>query len=62
MSEDAPGSRLPGFYNLSLEERLKRLSDRLAPEDVAALSGQAGLSAEQADQMIRPPYREGWKL
>ena len=52
MSEDAPGSRLPGFYNLSLEERLKRLSDRLAPEDVAALSGQAGLSAEQADQMI----------
>ena len=52
MSEDAPSSRLPGFYNLSLEERLKRLSDRLAPEDVAALSGQAGLSAEQADQMI----------
>ncbi len=52
MNEDAPSSRLPGFYNLSLEERLKRLSDRLAPEDVAALSGQAGLSAEQADQMI----------
>ena len=52
MSEDASSSRLPGFYNLSLEERLKRLSYRLVPEDVAALSGQAGLSAEQADQMI----------
>ena len=52
MSEDASSSRLPGFYNLSLEERLKRLSDRLAPEDLAALSGQAGLSTVQADQMI----------
>jgi hydroxymethylglutaryl-CoA reductase len=52
MSEDVTSSRLPGFYNLSLEERLKRLSDRLAPEDLAALSGQVGLSAEQADQMI----------
>ncbi len=52
MGDNAPSSRLPGFYNLSLEERLQRLSDRLAPEDVAALSGQAGLSAEQADQMI----------
>jgi hydroxymethylglutaryl-CoA reductase len=52
MTEDASSSRLPGFYNLSLEERLKRLSDRLASEDMAALSGQAALSAEQADQMI----------
>jgi hydroxymethylglutaryl-CoA reductase len=52
MKEDTPSSRLPGFYNLSLEERLLRLADRLTPEDLAALSGEAGLSAEQADQMI----------
>ena len=52
MNEDTPSSRLPGFYNLSLEERLERLADRLAPEDLMALSGEAGLGAEQADQMI----------
>jgi hydroxymethylglutaryl-CoA reductase len=47
-------SRLPGFYNLSLEERLselRELSD-LTAEDLAALSGKSGLSAEQADHMI----------
>jgi hydroxymethylglutaryl-CoA reductase len=52
MNEDTFSSRLPGFYNLSLEERLERLADRLAPEDLRALSGEAGLGAEQADQMI----------
>ncbi len=52
MKEETTSSRLPGFYNLPLEERLLRLADRLAQEDLAALSGEAGLSAEQADQMI----------
>jgi hydroxymethylglutaryl-CoA reductase len=48
------GSRITGFSNLSLEERLAELAQRgeLSPDDVAALSGQAGLTAEQADHMI----------
>ena len=52
MKEETTSSRLPGFYNLPLEERLLRLAGRLAQEDLAALSGEAGLSAEQADQMV----------
>ena len=52
MDKHTPSSRLPGFYNLSLDERLQRLADRLAPEDLAALSGETGLSVEQADQMV----------
>jgi hydroxymethylglutaryl-CoA reductase len=48
------GSRIQGFYNLSLENRLAELAQRgdLSPEDIAALSGQAGLTPEQADHMI----------
>jgi hydroxymethylglutaryl-CoA reductase len=48
------GSRIQGFYNLSLEKRLAELAQRgdLSPEDIAALSGQAGLTPEQADHMI----------
>jgi hydroxymethylglutaryl-CoA reductase len=51
---DSKGSRLPGFYNLSLDERLETLAQRsgLMPEELAALNGKAGLSAEQADHMI----------
>ncbi len=42
------------FYHLSLEERLKWLQDQtgLAEEDLKALSGEAGLSADQADHMV----------
>jgi hydroxymethylglutaryl-CoA reductase len=47
-------SRIPGFYNLSLEERLQELARHavLAPEDLAALSGAAGLTPAQADNLI----------
>lgn len=54
MSSGSKGSRLPGFYNLTLEERLKLLADNghLAPDELAALSGAAGLTPEQADHMV----------
>ncbi len=48
-------SRIPGFYNYSLEERGGQLIHRgvLTPEEFATLKGgPAGLSAEQADHMI----------
>jgi hydroxymethylglutaryl-CoA reductase len=47
-------SRSPGFYNLTLEERRSKLisGSFLTPETLAALSGQAGLSEEQAQHMI----------
>ncbi len=48
------GSRLPGFYNLSLEERRSMLAQvtGLSADDLAALSGESGLSMDQADHMI----------
>jgi hydroxymethylglutaryl-CoA reductase len=52
MTEEHPGSRLPGFYNLSVAERLALLEQYLTGEDLAALSGDAGLTSEQADHMI----------
>ncbi len=54
MSAAPPGSRIPGFYNLSLEDRLANLALRgeLSSEELAALSGAAGLRADQADHMV----------
>ncbi len=54
MAPQTTGSRIPGFYNLSLDERLAELALRgkLSAEDISALSGKAGLTAEQADPMI----------
>lgn len=54
MSSDSKASRLPGFYNLTLEERLKLLavSGYLTPNELAALSGTTGLTPEQADHMV----------
>jgi hydroxymethylglutaryl-CoA reductase len=48
------GSRLSGFYNLSLSERLAEIARRtgLSSEDIAALSGEAGLTPDQADHMV----------
>jgi hydroxymethylglutaryl-CoA reductase len=54
MPTQTTGSRIPGFYNLNLEERLAELALRgeLSAEELSALSGKAGLTAEQADPMI----------
>ena len=47
-------SRISGLYNLSLEERLERVSEtaELDPERLAALQGSNGLTTEQAENMI----------
>jgi hydroxymethylglutaryl-CoA reductase len=47
-------SRLPGFYEQSIEERLGRIAElaKLKQEDLDALGGPGGLSADQADHMI----------
>lgn len=52
MSTKPKTSRLPGFYNQTLEERLTTLGSYLSPEDIAVLSGKAGLTPTQADHMI----------
>jgi hydroxymethylglutaryl-CoA reductase len=47
-------SRIPGFYNMSLPDRLAELArqGQLSPEEIAVLNGAAGLTVEQADHMI----------
>ncbi len=47
-------SRIPRFYNLPLEERRQRLAEMglLSPQEFAALVGEPGLTAAQADPMI----------
>jgi hydroxymethylglutaryl-CoA reductase len=47
-------SRIPGFYNLSLDERLGKIAAAagLSKEEIAVLRGEGGLSAEQAGHMI----------
>ncbi|RMF42042.1 MAG: hydroxymethylglutaryl-CoA reductase, degradative [Anaerolineae bacterium] len=45
-------SRIPGFYNRTLEERRACLEGLLSPEELAALSGEPGLLSEHADHMI----------
>jgi hydroxymethylglutaryl-CoA reductase len=54
MSAKSNGSRIPGFYDLSMAQRLAEITRRggLSAEDIAALSGKVGLSSEQADHMI----------
>jgi hydroxymethylglutaryl-CoA reductase len=50
----APGSRVPGFYKLALDERRQVLRERfgLAPDDVAALEAAGGLQTPDADKMV----------
>ena len=47
-------SRIPGFYNLPLEERLDRLAEAagLNRQGIAALQTAHGLADEQADHMV----------
>ena len=47
-------SRIPGFYNLPLSERLEKLAEAagLSRQDLAALQTANGLKDEQADHMI----------
>lgn len=47
-------SRIPGFYNLGLKERIAALSSQvnLSAEEQEILLGTGGLTAEQADHMI----------
>jgi hydroxymethylglutaryl-CoA reductase len=54
MLAENQGSRLPGFYNQPLSERQRMLAElaHLSDRDLEALSGRAGLSAEQADHMV----------
>jgi len=54
MSTKSNGSRIPGFYDLSMAQRLAEITRRggLSAEDIAALSGKIGLTSEQADHMI----------
>ncbi len=53
MAENPSSSRIPGFYNLGLEQRLAEIARRadLTPEETAALSSAVGLSVAQADHM-----------
>jgi hydroxymethylglutaryl-CoA reductase len=54
MSTKPGTSRIPGFYNLSLPERLQELARQagLSLADLATFSSQAGLQPALADQMI----------
>jgi hydroxymethylglutaryl-CoA reductase len=47
-------SRIPGFYNLPLDERLGKLAEAagLSRQDLAALQTAHGLADEQADHMV----------
>jgi hydroxymethylglutaryl-CoA reductase len=54
MEADAQGSRIPGFYNLSLAERLDKLAQAagMEREELSVFEGDAGLSNDQANHMI----------
>ena len=54
MNEITPSSRRPGFYNLTIAERIEQLDPegRLSPESLAALTGASALNLQQADHMI----------
>jgi hydroxymethylglutaryl-CoA reductase len=54
MTRPIKGSRIPGFYDRTLEQRRQELAQGygLSPEELAALSGEAGLTAELAEPMI----------
>jgi len=54
MAASERSSRLPGFFNKSLKERVETVTAwaELTPEEQAVLTGERGLSPEQGEQMI----------
>jgi hydroxymethylglutaryl-CoA reductase len=54
MADKKTGSRISGFYKLSLEERISEIARQsdLSADECAALNGEAGLKAAQADHMV----------
>jgi hydroxymethylglutaryl-CoA reductase len=54
MTKHSSGSRIPGFYNLKLMERLAEVARRgdLSAGDIAILKGDTSLTLDQADHMI----------
>jgi hydroxymethylglutaryl-CoA reductase len=54
MKQEKFSSRIPGFYNMDLESRVRQLVEAagLLPDEAAALTGQTGLTPVQADHMI----------
>lgn len=54
MPTQKKGSRIPGFYKLTLEQRLAELVQRgeLSAEEIDMLRGKPGLTLEKADHMI----------
>ena len=54
MTKHSSGSRIPGFYNFDLEERLVEIARRgdLSASDISILKGDTSLTLEQADHMI----------
>jgi len=54
MTKHSSGSRIPGFYNFNLEERLAEVARRgdLSAGDISVLKGDTSLTLDQADHMI----------
>ncbi len=54
MTTATPSSRISGFYNWSLDQRVAELVERgfLAADEINALQAEAGLSFQQAQHMI----------
>jgi hydroxymethylglutaryl-CoA reductase len=54
MKKNSPSSKLSGFYNLSVEDRLAEIERAgwLNPDEITLLQGQINLSRETADHMI----------
>jgi hydroxymethylglutaryl-CoA reductase len=54
MTTGDKGSRIPGFYNLRVEERFSKLAraSGLSEEDLASFQAESGLTLSQADHMI----------
>jgi len=54
MADNSHGSRISGFYQLGLDQRLAEIHRRgdLSDEETLALNGPAGLNISQADHMI----------